>query len=85
MDDMGSKTVIAVATILAASLLVASTGTLSASAATAPSADKCEAVYKQYPLHAKCPHASTACIAENQRNREARIAAGCKPERDYRR
>ena len=85
MYDMGSKTVFAVATFLAASLLVATTGTLSASAANPPAVDKCEAVYKQYPLHAKCPHASIACITENQHNREARIAAGCKPERDYRR
>ena len=56
-----------------------------ARAANTPIVDKCEAIYEKYPLHTTCPHANPTCIAENQRNREARMAAGCKPERDYER
>ena len=49
---------------------------------SASAADKCDAVYKKYPIAGSCGK-SQMCIQKNMENRKARIAAGCKAVKNY--
>ncbi len=44
--------------------------------------DKCNAVYKKYPIQAQCGK-DQSCFQKNMENRNARKAAGCKATKNY--
>lgn len=48
----------------------------------AHAADKCDAIYKKYPIVMKCGKDQT-CIQKNLDHRKARLAAGCKANSTY--
>jgi len=44
--------------------------------------DKCAAIYKKYPITARCGK-DQSCLQKNMENRKARVAAGCKATSSY--
>jgi hypothetical protein len=57
-------------------LLATASLTAAASGANSAAAPNCKAIFKQYPVAAKC-HGNPLCNQKNAENRIARKTAGC--------